>query len=64
MGKSYESKNCIQKIQIYFAPQLEHIEIDIEIALQLKSIPPKAPWKAKLISPEYFSNDSFKANPR
>ena len=47
---------------VYFAPQVERIELDNEIALQLESTPPKAPGEAQLKAPEYFSNDPFKSN--
>lgn len=48
----------------YFAPEIERIELDNEIALQLESTntPPKAPGEAKLNAPEYFNNDPFKTN--
>ena len=48
--------------QAYFAPQIERIELDNEIALQLESTPPKAPGEAHLNAPEYFNNDPFKTN--
>ena len=46
----------------YIVPQIEHIELDNEIALQLESTPPKAPGEANLKTPEYFNDDPFKAN--
>ncbi|MEI6555269.1 MAG: hypothetical protein WCL70_06760 [Paludibacter sp.] len=46
----------------YIAPQVEHIELDNEIALQLESQPPKAPGEAHLNAPGYFNNDPFKTN--
>ena len=46
----------------YFAPQIERIELDNEIALQLESTPPKAPGEANLNAPEYFNIDPFKSN--
>ncbi|MEI6555429.1 MAG: hypothetical protein WCL70_07570 [Paludibacter sp.] len=48
--------------QLYITPQIELIDLDNEIALQLESLPPKAPGEAHLNAPEYFNNDPFKAN--
>lgn len=46
----------------YTAPLVERIELDNEIALQLESLPPKAPGEAHLNAPEYFANDPFNTN--
>ena len=46
----------------YIIPNVERIELDNEIALQLESMPPKAPGETKMNVPEHFNNDPFKTN--
>ena len=46
----------------YSAPEIKCIELDNEIALQLESTPPHAPGEANLKTPEYLTQDPFKAN--
>lgn len=58
-GSKYQKNMKASKLNLYIAPQIDNIKLDVEICLQLESEPPVFPGENISKAPEFFKNNPF-----